>query len=112
MEQPYLKELGNRLLLCRMKKDISRKDLGILAGVQTATILKMEQGEEVSLETIVKICNALHCSTDYLLTGNLGFPEWIALNRKMMHLPEQGTENIQKIFRALWESSPKSVEKF
>ncbi|MBO5214214.1 MAG: helix-turn-helix transcriptional regulator [Clostridia bacterium] len=112
VDQPYLKELGKRLLLCRTQKDLSRKDLGILAGIPTATVLQMEQGEEVSLETIVKICKALHCSTDYLLTGALGIPEWTALQRKLAHLPEQSADNMQKIFQALWESCPKSVEKY
>ncbi len=112
MREPYLKEVGNRLLHCRSQRDLSRKDLATLAGIPTATVLKIEQGEEgVKLETIIKVCKALHCSTDYLLTGELGFLEWEALNRKMMCLPEQSDENMRKIFRALWESSPKSVQR-
>ena len=112
MKESYLKQVGNRLLHCRSQKDLSRKDLAALAGIPTATVLKIEQGEEeVGIETIIKVCAALHCSTDYLLTGELGSLEWAALNRKIMSLPEQSDENMRKIFRALWESSPKSVQR-
>ncbi len=41
--------------------DMKKKDLQQAAGVSSALIAKLGRNENVSTETLVKICNALHC---------------------------------------------------
>ena len=42
-------------------KDMKKKDLRTLTGVSYSTLLKMENGEYVSLDVLDRICRSLHC---------------------------------------------------
>ncbi len=42
-------------------KDMKKKDLQQAAGVSSALIAKMGRNENVSTDSLVKICSALHC---------------------------------------------------
>ncbi len=50
-------KLWHRLIDLKLKK----KDLQQRARLSSAVIAKMGRGEPVNLETIAKICSALHC---------------------------------------------------
>lgn len=50
-------KLWHRLIDLKLKK----KDLQQRARLSSAVIAKMGRGESVNLETIAKICTALHC---------------------------------------------------
>lgn len=45
-------------------RDMKKKDLAKLAGISNFTITKMSKGENVMVDTIVKICEALNCGID------------------------------------------------
>ena len=46
---------------------MQKKELCALAGISTATISKMTKGENVTTDTLIKICTALNCDiTDIL----------------------------------------------
>ena len=46
---------------------MQKKELCALAGISTATISKMTKGENVTTDTLIKICTALQCDiTDIL----------------------------------------------
>ena len=45
-------------------KDMKKKDLAELADVSSYTITKMSKGENVTVETLGKICAALGCTMD------------------------------------------------
>ena len=42
-------------------KNMKKKDLRTLTGVSYSTLLKMENGEYVSLDVLDRICRSLHC---------------------------------------------------
>lgn len=42
-------------------KDMKKKDLQIAAGISSSSITKMAKNENVSTETLTKICIALDC---------------------------------------------------
>ncbi len=42
-------------------REMKKKDLQKMAGLSSASITKMGKNENVSTETLVKICNALDC---------------------------------------------------
>jgi len=44
-----------------LDKKMSKTELRTLAGVSTNVIAKMGKNESVSLDTLAKICSALHC---------------------------------------------------
>jgi DNA-binding Xre family transcriptional regulator len=42
-------------------KDMKKKDLQAVAGVSWASVTKLSKGETVSMDVLMKVCNALHC---------------------------------------------------
>lgn len=48
-------------------KDLKKKDLIEMAGVKQNTIARMNKGENVSAETLARICKALNCGFDDIM---------------------------------------------
>jgi DNA-binding Xre family transcriptional regulator len=42
-------------------KDMKKKDLQMAAGISSSSITKMAKNENVSTETLAKVCKALDC---------------------------------------------------
>lgn len=56
-----------RLWKLLIDKDMKKRDLAEMANLSTYTINKMNHGENVTTETLVKICNALGCTFDEIM---------------------------------------------
>lgn len=50
-----------KLFKLMIDKDMKKKDLRTLTGVSYSTLLKMENGEYVSLDVLDRICRSLQC---------------------------------------------------
>ena len=48
-------------------KDMKKKDLVDAAGISTYTINKLNRGDNVTTDVLVKICKALECSFDDIM---------------------------------------------
>ena len=48
-------------------KDLKKKDLQSLAGISNHTISKLNRGENVTVDILEKICEALNCTTNDIL---------------------------------------------
>lgn len=48
-------------------RDLKKKDLAEMAGISDYTITKMGKGENVTVETLGKICFALDCQLDDIM---------------------------------------------
>lgn len=48
-------------------RDLKKKDLSEMAGISDYTITKMGKGENVTVETLGKICFALDCKLDDIM---------------------------------------------
>lgn len=65
-----LREIGTRLYIKRREKGYTQEKLAELTDVTPQTISYAEQGRKaMRAENIVKVCNALNISADYLLMG-------------------------------------------
>lgn len=53
-----------RLWKLLIDKDMKKKDLARLADLSTYTITKMSKGENVTTETLGKICRVLDCNIE------------------------------------------------
>ena len=51
----------NRLWKLLIDKRLKKKDLQIMTNLSSAVIAKLGRNESVQLNTLVKICRALHC---------------------------------------------------
>lgn len=48
-------------------KDIKKSKLAQMAGLSTFTLNKLNHGENVNTDTLVKICNALNCQLEDIM---------------------------------------------
>ena len=56
-----------RLWKILIDRDMKKKDLAELADLSTYTITKMSKGENVTTDTLGKICKALNCTLDDIM---------------------------------------------
>ena len=50
-----------------IERDMKKKDLVESAGISTYTINKLNRGDNVTTDVLVKICKALNCSFDDIM---------------------------------------------
>ena len=48
-------------------KDMKKKELAALAGINPVTISKMSRGDNVTVDVLGKICSALDCTLDDIM---------------------------------------------
>ena len=48
-------------------RDMKKKDLIALCDISKYTIARMNNNENISVETVAKICNALNCGFDEIM---------------------------------------------
>ena len=56
-----------RLWKLLIDKDMKKKDMVETAGISTYTINKLNRGDNVTTDVLVKICKALNCSFDDIM---------------------------------------------
>ena len=82
-----LKEMGRRLLDRRKQLNLSQEALAKRAHVTPQTISTAELGTKAMRpETILKVCDALDISTDYLLRGQVVDSDTRLLDQKVSSL--------------------------
>ncbi len=54
-DEAILRELGERLERLRLARNISQAELGRMAGVSRATVVRVEAGDSVQMSTMVKL---------------------------------------------------------
>lgn len=53
-----------KLFKLMIDKDIKKKDLREMASIGNSTMTKLANNENVTMEVMAKICNALNCKMD------------------------------------------------
>ena len=72
-----LKDMGKRIFDRRKQLNMTQETLAELAHVTPQTISTAELGQKAMRpETILKVCDALHISTEYLLRGVITETDW------------------------------------
>ena len=70
MSSDLNKEIGYRVRKLREKNGYSRDVLSELANLSNTFIADIESGKKgMTVESLVKLCNALHVTPDYLVYG-------------------------------------------
>lgn len=49
-------------------KDMSKKHFMEITGISKSTVMKMNKGENVSMEVLERICQTLHCDVSEIVT--------------------------------------------
>ena len=63
--QSVTEQLVDREIMMRKTMHLSQKDLGVKSGVSYASIRRFESIGEISLNSLLKIANALDCLDDF-----------------------------------------------
>ena len=72
MENTITVAMGLRMASMRKKRELTQEELANKAGLSMKTISAAENGHKAMRpESIVKVCDALSISTDYLLKGEM-----------------------------------------
>lgn len=56
-----------RLWKLLIDKDLKKKDLCEMANISTYTIGKMNRGDNITTDVLVRICKALNCSIEEIM---------------------------------------------
>lgn len=98
MENKILKEIGKRLISARKAKGYTQEQLAELAELSTQSISAAENGHKgMRPENIIKICECLSISTDYLLCGESAKLSALAEYDKIQRLSPKQKEALSKI---------------
>ncbi len=101
MANDTLKEIGKRLASTRKAKDYTQEQLANLTGLSIKMISAAENGHKAMRpENIIKICECLSISTDYLLCGESAKLSSLAEYEEIKQLSHQQREALSKIIEA------------
>lgn len=65
-----MQEIGNKLLAIRKRMGMTQAEVAEAAGLSTRTYADIERGGvNMRIETVLRICEALHITPDEILTG-------------------------------------------
>lgn len=67
-------EMGKKIRLLRVEKNLSQEDLAEMVGVEQRTISKAELGIHNNIHVIAQIANVLGVSLDWLADGDQDYP--------------------------------------
>lgn len=82
-----LNQIGQRIRKHREKSRLSQEQLAERADVSSQTISTAETGKKrLRVENIIKICEVLEISPDYLLLGEISPQDLIILSEKLSQL--------------------------
>ena len=56
----YVREIGERIKLLRINRELTQSDLADVSGVSIRSISRFEQGEDIQLGNFIKILKALN----------------------------------------------------
>lgn len=106
------KEMGLRIRNCRKKAQLSQEQLAEIMNVTPQMISNAENGTKgIRPENIIKFCEALDISCDYLLTGKGGYADYDAIRRYLEALGSENIETVIKLFRALQRFTDSTPDK-
>ncbi len=115
----YKEIIGKKMQIARRNANITQSDLAELINVSTEHISNMERGESFgSMETNIKICNALNISANFLfgntINNNLHTIDFIADDEfieNYLKLNSHNKRTINIIVTALVDDQERKIKK-
>ena len=89
----------NKLWKMLIDKGMTKTELRVQAGISTNILAKMGKNESVSLESLAKICVALHCTLDEVV--EIVPEETSLLPNKLSDETKQGSQSTQSDFEQM-----------
>lgn len=99
-------QIGHRLRERREQAGYTREQLGELCSLSPRFIANIELGDSTfSLDSLMTVCRALSCSSDYLLFGNtVNNGAWAETIDKIQHLDITYKASVEKVLQGMIEA--------
>ena len=101
-----MRTIGNKLLAIRKKVGLTQAEVAEAAGLSDRTFADIERGcANMRIDTLLKICNALHITPDEILTEESSLEHTQAeLFERLSDCPPKEKETALKILSAYLQS--------
>lgn len=101
MDEVLLVEIGHRISERRRQLMLTQEQLAEQAGLTPQTVSTAELGKKAMRpENIIKMCDALEVSTDYLLRGRISTVDENKICQKMSQLPPEQYHHLENIINS------------
>lgn len=64
-DDAIIKELGHRLALYRLNRNLSQQEIADQAGTGVNTVYRLESGKSTQLSSVIRICRALGLAANF-----------------------------------------------
>ena len=97
-DEKLLKEIGVRINARRKELGLTQEELAERMEVSIQMISNVELGKKaIRPENLVKLCNALNVSADFVLRGNRADYEAIGFMEKFLQLSDENQQLLEKL---------------
>ena len=101
-DEKLLKEIGDRIKSTRKLLRMTQEELAEKMDVSIQMISNLELGKKaVRPENIIKLCDALDISADYILRGKKSYDEEIDFLEKYRNLTLEKQQLIDELIKAM-----------
>ena len=101
-DEKLLKEIGLRVNACRKEQGLTQEALAERMEVSVQMISNVELGKKaIRPENLVKLCNALNVSADYILRGCRADFEAVGFMEKYTQLSLENQKLLEKLVENL-----------
>lgn len=101
MASELMDQMGKRLMARRKQCGLTQEDLAEKTGLTTQTISTAETGKKaLRPENIIRLCNALEISADYLLMGRVTGEDAAVLHKKLSSLSPAQYRYLEEIINS------------
>ncbi len=111
MEKEELKIIGNRIVNRRKKLHLTQEQIAEYMNVSIQMVSNLERGNKaIKIENLIKLCDILKTSADYILTGKHTNTDIEQLTDKISKLNESDYKMIEMIIDYRLEDKTKMVK--
>ncbi len=95
MNDQMLKQMGARIQSRRKQLGYTQEQLAEMMNVSIQMISNLERGNKaIRIDNLVRLCQILNVTTDYILTGAVSLPDPVLAGRmEMLSPPQQNMVN-------------------
>ncbi len=106
MQDKLKVQIGRRVREMREQAGYTREKMGELCNLSPRFIANVELGDATfSLESLIKVCRVLSCSSDYILFGNsIDTEAWADIIVKLQQIDLKYQEPVAKALQCMIES--------
>lgn len=98
MQKEDLKKIGNRIVKRRKECHLTQEQLAERMNVSIQMISNLERGNKaIKIDNLLKLCDILHTSTDYILCGKHTENDIPYLADKLLQLTKSDYEMIEML---------------